>query len=181
MRTFVLLLVLILPLPASAQESEGTERATVSLRPVIGSPEFDGAISTYGGSVLARVSPRLGVTLSAHSWSFDTDCPAIFPSTCGDDGRSLAGGLRADLLPASSWSPFLEGLVGRYWFSDDARDGDATSSVGFRGGFGWVPLSRVELELAVEFQRLSGYEEGGLEYPAIEIKALQLGVGIPIL
>lgn len=181
MRTAALLLILTLPLSASAQESDVNERPVLSLRPVIGTTHFGGAVCTFGASVLVRASPRLGVMLAGTSWSFDSACPGDVPSTCGDDGWSLMGGARVALMPARSWTPFVEGQVGRYWFSDHARDGDATSSVGFRGGLSWILGSGVELELAAEFQRLSGYEQSGVEYPVIEIKGLQLGVGIPIL
>lgn len=181
MRLFALFLLLALPLSASGQEQEVGERSTLSVRATIGSSGLEGTVGTFGASVLARVSPRFGVTLAGRSWNFETDCPDVIPATCGDDGRSLTGGVRVALLPARSWTPFVEGQMGRYWFSSDARDGDATSSAGVRGGFAWILESGVEVELAAQLQRLSGYEEGGLEFPAVEIKGLQFGVGIPIL
>lgn len=69
----------------------------------------------------------------------------------------------------------------RLRFSDFARDGDDTLSLGPRGGLVWVAGRRVELEGAIEFQRLAGYEKEGVDFPVKEIWALQFGVGIPIL
>jgi hypothetical protein len=68
----------------------------------------------------------------------------------------------------------------RLRFSDFARDGDDTLSLGPRGGLVWVAGRRVELEGAIEFQRLAGYEKEGVDFPVKEIWALQFGVGIPI-
>jgi hypothetical protein len=135
---------------------------------------------SYGGAALVRLSGTVGATLAAKGWRFASGCPDIVPSTCGDDGRSLTAGVRLEVPSTHPWSPFLEGHVGRYWFSEMARDGDRTLALGLRPGIVWFTASGIELEAAIEVQRLSSYQRDGVAFPVKGIGGLEFAVGLPI-
>ena len=150
------------------------------LQPHIGVTEANRSLDVLGLGLHANLSPVMALVGSVDRWSFSTGCPAELPSTCGDDGWGLAVGVRLAAFPAAVVVPFVEPQLGLYRFSDSARDGHTTSSIGGRIGVAFSPGNMFRWEAAAAVRHMNGYEKEALSYPGLRFTAAQVALGIPI-
>lgn len=150
------------------------------LQPHVGVTEHNRSLDVFGLGLHANLSPALALVGAVDRWRLGTGCPAELPSTCGDDGWGVTAGVRLAAFPAAVIVPFVEPQVGLYRFSDGARNGHTTPSLGARAGVAFSPGNVFRWEVAATVRHMTGYDRGALKYPSLRVTAAQLAVGIPI-
>lgn len=150
------------------------------IQPHVGVTERNHSLDVLGLGLHVNLSPALAAVGAVDRWKFGTGCPAEVPSTCGDDGWGFAVGLRIAAFLDGVVVPFVEPQVGLYRFSDGAREGHTTSSIGGRAGVAFSPGNVFRWEIAAKVRHMNGYDRGALQYPGLRFSAAQLAVGIPI-